>query len=189
LNPDLISRARQGDDSAYEILVRQHQEAVFRLAYLLMGDPDEAEDITQDTFIRAHQALSRFDLERPFRPWLLSIATNLTRNRRRALGRYFAALRRSLLADPSQNDPKQSDEALYMHRWQNQELWAAVRRLDASDQEIIYLRYFLDLPSAETAQTLGVAEGTVKSRLHRALGRLRTLVKNEFPGLGEERTE
>ncbi len=63
----LIGRARQGDEAAWEILVRQHQEAAFRLAYLLLGDADEAEDVAQETFIRAFRSLDRFDPDRPLR--------------------------------------------------------------------------------------------------------------------------
>ena len=67
-----------------------------------------------------------------------------------------------------------------------QALWQAVRRLSAHDQEVIYLRYFLDMPELEMATTLNVAQGTIKSRLSRALGRLRDVVQREFPGLKEE---
>ncbi|MBV9786854.1 MAG: hypothetical protein JOZ51_01680, partial [Chloroflexi bacterium] len=68
---DLIVRAQQGDGTAWEHLVRQHQDAVFRLAYLLLGDADDADDVAQETFIRAFGALDRFDPSRPLRPWLL----------------------------------------------------------------------------------------------------------------------
>ncbi len=78
-----ILLARQGDVSAWEAVVMAHQQAVFRLAYLVLGDPDDAEDITQETFIRAYFALGRFDVHRALRPWLLSIAANLARNQRR----------------------------------------------------------------------------------------------------------
>jgi len=71
----LIGRAFQGDETAWETLVRGHQEAVFRLAYLLLGDPDEAEDVAQEVFIRAHRSLGRFDPARPMRPWLLRLPT------------------------------------------------------------------------------------------------------------------
>jgi len=68
-----------------------------------------------------------------------------------------------------------------------QQLWQAVRRLNLADQQIIYLRYFLGLPEAEMATALEVALGTIKSRLHRALNRLRRIVEREFPLLHEER--
>lgn len=181
---DLAVRARAGDGTAWEALVRQHQDAVFRLAYLLLGDADEAEDVAQDAFIRAFAALQRFDTTRPLRPWLLTIAGNLARNRRRAVGRYLAAMRRVLQGQP-QHGP--SPEQQSGQQWEAEILWQAVRRLRSRDQQIIYVRYFLDLSESETAAILEIAPGTVKSRLHRALSRLRQVVEREYPGLREVR--
>src|SRR5262249_16829297 len=160
---DLIGRARQGDEAAYESLVNEYQQAVFRLAYLLLGDKHDAEDVAQETFIQAFAALGRFDSSRPLRPWLMRITTNLAYNRRRAMGRYMAALRRLVRLEPGLLEPSHLDQS----QQEAQELWQAVRRLERADQEIIYLRYFLELSSAETAEALNIAEGTVKSRLHR----------------------
>lgn len=179
---DLILRARRGDGAAWEALVRLHQEPAFRLAYLLLGDPDEAADVSQETFIRAFQALGRFDVSRPMRPWLLSIAANLARNRRRSMGRFFGALHRLVREQPELTAGTTNG---HDQRWQSQALWAAVRRLDQNDQQIVYLRYFLELSVEETSQTLGIATGTVKSRLHRALGRLRAIIEREYPELKE----
>jgi RNA polymerase sigma-70 factor (ECF subfamily) len=183
IEPDLIARARQGDEAAWEALVRQHQEAAFRLAYLLVGDSDEAEDVAQEAFIRAYRALERFDSTRPFRPWLLSIAANLARNRRRSVARYLAALNRVLRAEPERVASVQQASAQHMEA---QALWQAVRRLGEPDQQVIYLRYFLEISEAETAEALSLPPGTVKSRLHRALKRLRWMVEREFPFLCEE---
>jgi len=169
---------------AWSALVEQQQEAVFRLAYLLLGDADAAKDVAQETFIRAFYALDGFDSSRPLRPWLLSITANLARNRRRALGRYLAALSRWFQKAPLPVGPDPRDE--HLRQWQAQTLWQAVRRLGPADQEIIYLRYFLELSVAETAEAVGVAPGTVKSRLHRALERLRAVVETEFPALRKE---
>lgn len=182
--PDLIIRARRGDEVAWEVLVHQHQEAAFRLAYLLLGDADDAEDVAQEAFIRAFRALDRFDTGRPFRPWLLSIVANLARNQRRSIGRYLAALRRLLQAEPEPVTPAATRDP---RRWEAEILWQAVRRLRPGDQEIIYLRFFLELSVDEAAVTLGVAPGTVKSRLHRALKRLRGMIDREFPILREGR--
>ncbi|HYN89602.1 MAG TPA: sigma-70 family RNA polymerase sigma factor, partial [Ardenticatenaceae bacterium] len=134
----------------------------------------------------AYRALDRFDSGRPLRPWLLRIAANTARNRRRAAGRYLAAVRRLFLATP---DPMLGAEPANPPAREAESLWQAVRRLGHADQEIIYLRYFLELSEAETADTLGVARGTVKSRLHRALGRLREVVEREFPVLREGRQD
>lgn len=181
---DLINRARYGDEAAWETLVCEHQQPLFRLAYLLLGDADEAEDVTQEAFVRAFHALDRFDLARPVRPWLLRIVTNLARNRRRALGRYLAALLRAGRTEP---EPVVTIGERSGQQWEAQMLWQAVRRLRYDDQQIIYLRYFLDLSEAEAAAVLAVAPGTIKSRLHRATGRLRQVVDAEFPALREGR--
>lgn len=183
--PTFITQARQGDAGAWEILVGQQQEAVFRLAYLLLGDADEAKDVTQEVFIRAFRSLHRFDPARPLRPWLLRITTNLVYNRRRAVGRYLAALQRLVRLAPEPVLAPAPDEALPPE--ENHLLWQAVRRLNSTDQQIIYLRYFLELSVAETAEAAGIAPGTVKSRLSRALERLRQVVEREFPSLWKER--
>lgn len=164
---------------AYDLLMQQHQQAVFRLAYLLLGDPDDAEDTAQETFIRAFRSLNRFDETRPLRPWLLQITANLARNRHRALVRYLAVLQRMVSADPDQFTPGTSHNP---SEDKSQALWQTVQQLPLPDQEVIYLRYFLELSEAETAQALNIASGTVKSRLHRALGRLRLLMTNESEG-------
>ena len=180
----LIRRASQGDGAGWEALVGLHQEAVFRLAYLLLGDADEAEDVAQETFIRAYRALDRFDANRPLRPWLMRITTNLARNQRRSVGRYFAAVQRLIRAEPEAAFAP-GGQAQLAERERAHSLWQAVRRLGRADQEIIYLRYFLELSEAEAAAALEVPAGTVKSRTHRALARLREVVAREFPSLRE----
>jgi len=179
--PTLIRRAVAGDTVAWEDLMRAHQDAVFRLAYLIVGDPDDAEDVAQETFLRAWKHLKGFDLTRPLRPWLLSITSNLSSNRRRSAGRYFAALTRALRAEPAPT----TIEERSAEKSQANELWRAVQRLNMQDQQIVYLRYFLDLPIAEASEVLQVAEGTIKSRLSRALEKLREIIKRDFPMLNE----
>jgi RNA polymerase sigma-70 factor (ECF subfamily) len=181
---DLIINARWGEEAAWEALVRQHQEPAFRLAYLMLGDAADAEDVAQEAFVRAFQSLDRFDTDRRFRPWLLSITANLARNRRRSIGRYLAAVRRLVRASPDPVTPAATRDA---RRWEAEILWQALRRLSSTDQEVIYLRFFLELSVEETAEALGIPPGTVKSRLHRALARLRGVIQREFPILLEGR--
>jgi RNA polymerase sigma-70 factor (ECF subfamily) len=178
---DVIQRALQGDETAYQMIIDEHREAVFRLAYLLLGDSDDAEDVAQETFIRALRYLRRYDPERALRPWLLRITANLARNRRRSLGRYWAALQRFAGQVPLESaitPEAQSALAAEAHA-----LWRAVRRLNHADQEIVYMRYFLELSVAETADALNLPSGTVKSRLHRALKRLREVIEHDYPEL------
>jgi RNA polymerase sigma-70 factor, ECF subfamily len=174
----LIQLAVQHDEQAWETLMRTHQQAVFRLAYLFTGDPDEAEDVTQETFIRAFHFIDRFDPARSFRPWILSIAANLARNRLRGFKRYLAALqgaarRESDKVMHSFSVPAGSEDA--------QEVWRSARKLSLEDQQVLYLRYFLELTEEETSAALGIPPGTVKSRLHRAMDRLRARLQQENP--------
>lgn len=178
----LIVRARAGEDAAWTELVRLHQDAVFRLAYLHLGDAAEAQDAAQDCMIRAFRYLRRFDETRPLRPWLLRIVSNLARNRRRSAGRYWAALQKAareqpLAAEGPQRGSEQAQDA--------DVLWRAVRTLPESMQSVVYLRYFLQLSIEETAQALEMAEGTVKSQTHRALEKLHNVIRAEFPELEE----
>lgn len=179
---ELIRRAREGDRAAWEALVRAHQEALFRLAYLFTGDPDSAQDAVQEAFIRAYRYLERFDPARPLRPWLLSIAANQARNQLRSARRYLDAVKR-WFQDSPKDEADIEDGAL--DQWEARSLWKATWNLNFEDQQVIYYRYFLELSVAETAVALGVAEGTVKSRLHRALGRLREVIARHFPELQE----
>lgn len=182
----LVARARQGDEAAWTALVRRHQEPVFRLAYLILGArPDEtaaAEDVTQEAFVNAYLKLDQFEDGRPLRPWLLAIAANLARNRRRSLGRYWAALRRwweKVQVEKEATTPAEE------RRDDARVLWQAIRRLSTDHQQALYLRYFLDMAEAEMAEVLGVAPGTVKSRLYRARQALADVLREEFPALYE----
>jgi len=179
----LIRHAANGDAAAWESLMMVHQQTVFRFAYLLLGDPDDAEDTAQESFLRAWKHLKRFDSTRPLRPWLLSITANLAHNRRRSAGRYIAALMRAFQDEPTSSGIEEKS----VKNLEASELWQAVKNLNLADQQIVYLRYFLDLPVAETAQVLQVAEGTVKSRLSRALEKLRNIIQQDFPVLSEGR--
>lgn len=169
---DLTERARRGEVAAYEALVRLHQQAAFRTAYSILGDATEAEDAAQEGFVKAFYALERFRAGSPFAPWLLRIVANEARNRRRAAGRrYFLHERVERLERVRPQQP--SPEAVLLSSESDAELIAALNELSEMDRLVITYRYFLELSEAETAVALDCAPGTVKSRLHRALRRLR----------------
>ena len=161
---DLIAQARRGDAAAYATLVRRHQDVAFRTAMLITGHPQDAEEAAQDGFLKAWCALHRFRAGEPLRPWLLTIVANEARNRRRAAGRREHLTLRAAAALPPAGEEAVLDR---------DGLAAAIGRLREEDRVVIGCRYLLDLSEAETAAALGVARGTVKSRLSRALGRLR----------------
>lgn len=169
---ELIEHARRGDVAAFSELVRRHQEVAVRTAYLACRDAGEAEEAAQDAFVKAHAALARFHAGAPFRPWLLQIVVNEARNRRRSAGRR-AGLAVRAAEDRPADDAAPSPEAAVLTLEARRDLVAAVNRLGADDRMVVGCRYFLELSEAETATALGIPKGTVKSRLSRALGRLR----------------
>jgi len=168
---DLITRARAGDVAAYEELVRRYQDVAVRTAYLVCPEAD-ADDAVQESFLKAFAALARFRDGAPLRPWLLRIVTNEARNRRRSAGR-----RQGLALRAAEREPRQGSEpgpeAVVIAAEARTELLAVLATLRDDDREILGARYLLDLSEAETAETLGLPRGTVKSRTSRALGRLR----------------
>lgn len=167
-----MRRARRGDASAYERLVERHQEIAYRSAYLRLGSEAAAQDATQEALVKAYYALPRFRLGAPFRPWLLEIVANEARNVRRSEARYARlALRKA--GDRTDADAVPSPELAAVEGERREALLDALLRLRPDDRLVIAHRYFLDLSEAEMAELDGVARGTVKSRLARALGRLR----------------
>ena len=173
---ELIERARQGDVSAFEALVRAHQEVAFRTAWIASGGADDAEDAAQEGFMKAFAALPRFRPDAPFRPWLLTIVANEARNRRRSAGRRDALALRTPEATATDMAFEPSPEAAVLANERRQALLDALRRLPDADREVVAYRYLLELSEAETAQVLGVPVGTAKSRLSRALNRLRDMM-------------
>ena len=183
----LIERARHGDHEAYAALVQMHQDVVFRTAYLITRSAADAEDVTQEAFIKAFRALSGFREGAPFRPWILRIAANEARNRRRSIGRRMEVsadarveLDEGLGPAREPADPGATPEEVALAGEQREILLAALGRLDEDDRLVIAYRYFFDLSEAEMADALEVPRGTVKSRLSRAMARLRA----RFPAAG-----
>jgi RNA polymerase sigma factor (sigma-70 family) len=168
----LVARAKRGELDAYEEIVRAHQAIAFRTAWVITGSAADAEEAAQDAFVKAHGALSRFRAGAPFRPWLLTIVANEARNRARAAGRRERlALRVAEERRPGGAVP--SPEAALLVSEQRSEILEALNNLSESDRQAIACRYFLELSEAETAAALDCARGTVKSRVSRALDRLR----------------
>jgi len=172
----LVERARRGDADAYEELVRRYTEMAFRAAYVLTGSAPDAEEASQDAFIKAFRALPRFRAGAPFRPWLLRIVGNEARNRRRAAGRR-AALELRLAEGLGAGGAAPSPEAAAEAAEERRALLRALVMVGDDHRQVVSCRYLLQLSVEETAATLGIPEGTVKSRLARALAHLRELME------------
>jgi RNA polymerase sigma factor (sigma-70 family) len=174
----LVERARRGDLDAWETLVRTHQGIAFRTAYLLAGNAADAEEAAQDGFVKAYRALGRFRRGAPLRPWLLRIVANEARNRRRSAARRERLALRAATEDRP-GDAVPSPEAAVLARESQERLLAAVERLPEEYRDAVACRYFLELSEEETAAALGIRKGTVKSRLSRALVRLRETLEED----------
>ncbi len=168
---ELAARARDGDVHAYEELVARYQQVAFRVAWMATRSPGEAEDAVQEAFVKAYQHLPRFRVGAPFRPWLLRIVANEARNRARSSRRREGLAHRAA-AQPPEVPP--SPEAAAVEREDAELLAAALGRLSERDRLVIAYRHLFEMSEAETAEALGVRVGTVKSRLSRAMDRLRS---------------
>lgn len=168
----MIERARRGDADAYADLVALHQDAATRLAYVITGSADDADDAAQEAFVKAYLALGRFRPGAAFRPWILRIVANEARNRRTAAGRRARLAIRAGVADDGAGAAVEP-EAAALAAVQRERMLAAFHDLNPAEQLVIACRYFLELSEAESAAALDCPPGTVKSRLSRALARLR----------------
>jgi len=175
----LVERARTGDVNAYEALVQQYQQLAFRVAYQVTGDAADAEDAAQEAFVNAYYALGRFRPGAPFKPWLCRIVANEARNRRMAAHRRTALTERAHRAQalgeaaPSPEAAAEADEF-------RSTLLETLGRLRDDDRLILAYRLFFDFSEADMAEALRVPKGTVKSRLSRALARLRDALPADF---------
>lgn len=172
---DLLRRARAGDRTAFEEIVRLYQGPALRLASVVGGDAHEAGDIVQEAFVRAYRQLHTVRDGDALRPWLLRIVANQAKNARRSRWRRDARTQRHAslrIVEPSGPDELALDEV------DARALFAAVSSLPTIDRTVIGCRFFAGLSEAETAATLGIAAGTVKSRTARALARLRSRLES-----------
>ncbi|WP_433825704.1 RNA polymerase sigma factor [Actinoplanes sp. CA-015351] len=174
---DAVARARGGDLDAYEVLVARFTAPAHRAAVLL-GAGADADDVVQEAFVKAYRGLGRYRGD-GFKAWLLAIVANETRNLIRSRQRRAGLLKRAAEPETLEIDPAETAEASERRRFLVEQL----RALDMRDREVLTCRYLLDLSEAETATTLGLPRGTVKSRTARALTRLRDRMPvREVPG-------
>jgi RNA polymerase sigma-70 factor (ECF subfamily) len=178
---DLVVRWQAGDEAAFEELIQRHERRVYRLLYRMMGNREDAEDLTQETFLSLHRHGHRFRAEARFSTFVYRVAANAALNRRRALGRGRARVEklkhRQLAGDDLPSSPRNPEDStlgieLTAHVKTALEALAPALRMPVVLYDIEGLSY------GEIAKVLGIAEGTVKSRIHRARGALRDQLKD-----------
>jgi len=177
----LVRRAQAGELTAFNLLVLRHQDAAYSLALRFLGSRQAAEDATQEAFLRAYRGIARFRGER-FRSWLLSIVANaardeLRRQRRRPQQSLDAARDDPDRPDIDPPDPGPSPETSALRGELRGQLEQALLELPDDWRSVVILADVHGLSYEEVAQAVGVPVGTVKSRLSRARGRLRDLLR------------
>lgn len=174
----LAERAFQHSEAAFDLLVDRYQTALFNFCYRLLGSQAEAEDAAQQTFLRAYEHRQRYDPRRPVKTWLMSIAAHdcIDRLRRRRLT--WLSLEDDCLAQhPALRHPDPGPEAAVLKRELRCELSGLLARLAPADAHMVVMHYWGGMTYAEIAAAMGTTLAAVKSRLHRARGRLSALVQ------------
>ncbi|MGH7494650.1 MAG: RNA polymerase sigma factor [bacterium] len=172
----LIQRLQAGEISAFRELVEAHKQRIFALAYDLTGNVQDAEDLSQETFIKVYRGISNFRGESKLSSWLYRIVVNLALNRRRKKAVSEMELRESFEGDELHaphaaedgNNPERATQAAFMR----QDLRRALDKLSEQQRTIFVLRHDHDLPLQQIGTMLKISEGTVKSQLFRALRKL-----------------
>jgi len=168
----LVDAVLGGNADAYRVLVERESRTVMALCSSILRDPDEASDVAQEAFLQAYRSLAGYRGDGTFGAWVGRIATRMAVQRVEAARRRPATadLRDDIRADDAQLDPERS----FMNAENATALRAAVERLPADQREVVTLRFFKEMPIEQIAAVTNAPIGTVKSRLHRALERLRS---------------
>lgn len=174
---EALKLSREGDSEAYAVIVRRYQQEALRFAYLITGERGAAEDATQDAFLSAYQHLNRYDLKRPFKPWLYKILHNAALKKRR----------KPLPGPLDENVPSSADphrEAVLDE--QSATLRLALSQLPAAQHAALALKYYSGFSENEIANIVGASVGTVKSRLHYGKIALERIIRARYPWLASE---
>lgn len=177
----VIKRAAKGDADAFEQLVLTYQTPIYNLCLRMIGNPEDAADLTQEAFIKAWKNLGGFQFESAFSTWLYRLASNTCLDHLRSVKRRPQV---SLTAEDSDGetqtmdfpDPAPSPEAAVIVKEEQELLARAMDALDEQQRQILTLRAVNELSYAEIAELLGIKEGTVKSRLARTRDALRKIL-------------
>lgn len=191
---EAIRQCQQGDMAGLGLLVAHYQVAGLRLAYLLTGDHDLANDIVQDSFLLAYRGIKRFRLGEPFGPWFFRIVTNAARQQQRqARRRREVSLDAPAPAGPDDLQPRSYADTLTatradpVARAEAMEARAALLNVLATlpqkQREAVVLRYYMDYADPQIARVLGCRLGAVQQRLHAGRLNLQQAIRRQYPWL------
>jgi RNA polymerase sigma-70 factor (ECF subfamily) len=174
-DPATVTRARAGDSDAFRLLVEQHSRPVFRVAYRMTGNEHDADDVVQETFLRAYRTLDRFEERANFGTWLHRIAVNCALDLLRARGRldrrYGGDPEEAEMSGVASSDPQQ--DRLLLSAELRDQVAAAMERLSGNERTAFVLRHFEGMPVEEIGKTLGIQVNAAKHTIFRAVRKLR----------------
>jgi RNA polymerase sigma-70 factor (ECF subfamily) len=181
---DTLRKCREGDEQAYREIVERYQRQVYSLAMRMVRSAEDAEDLTQDTFVRMFKAIDRYDSNRPFAAWLMTIATRLSIDHiRRRKVRPLPLVREEAGTHEEQTidveDPGLLPDEIASHREEEQQTQSLIDSLPPHYRIVVLLRHQQDLSYEEIAESLDLPIGTVKARIHRARALLRQRLEGE----------
>ena len=184
-DPRLIAKSLQGDQIAFGELVARYQDRLFNTVYRLVGNPEDAADVVQESFLSAYQSLANFKGDSQFFTWLYRIAVNaaITHKRRQKTGmKTIKTSDSSPGVEPldmtASNRPGHAIESAEDERWVHD----ALQRLSPEHRAVLVMKDMEDMRYEDMAEILGVAVGTIRSRLHRARLELKDLLERDERG-------
>jgi RNA polymerase sigma-70 factor (ECF subfamily) len=183
---ETLRRCREGDEAAYREIVQRYQRQVYSVAMRMVRSAEDAEDLTQDTFVRMFKAIDRYDPTRPFAAWLMTIASRLCIDhirRRKVRPIAMPLVRQDAGTHEEQTidvvDPGLQPDEITSHREEEQQAQLLIDSLPPHYRIVVVLRHQQDLSYEEIATSLDLPIGTVKARIHRARALLRQRIEGE----------
>ena len=174
----LISECIAGNHAAIEMLVRQYEAGVFKLAYSILGDEADANEVTQETFIAVLKSLRTYQEKKTFKAWIYTIALNLSRSqlRKRKIIERLKMTVGGIFRIETQKQVTPEDEVIKTEK--EAAIWNELNKLDERHRTVVVLRYFHELSISEISEIMSINEGTIHSRLHTARERLRDALQS-----------
>jgi RNA polymerase sigma-70 factor, ECF subfamily len=178
---EIVEQIRQGDNGAYQHLVERHSRVLFRLAYRITGNSTDAEDVVQETFLRAYRKLDSFDARASFATWVQRIAANYSLDLLRSRKRQVDQRR----IDGSEDFPQVADQApqpdrLLLNSQLRDSLDNGLRALTEQERSAFVLRHYEGQSISEISATLDIGESAAKQSVFRAVRKLRSFLEPAF---------
>ena len=174
-----LNSALMGDVQAFTLLVDSYQNPVFNLCYRMLGNKEDAEDASQETFLRAYKSLKRYDKKRSFSTWLLSIAAHYCIDQIRK--RRFQFVSTEELVRSELTDPSMGVEEKVLNKEDQSRIQEILHELNPKDRAIVIMYYWYDFSYDEICQSLSLSNSAVKSRLHRSRRMLADIWRERIP--------